>query len=113
MANTLNKIEITGEHKHLQIREVTDSGGYHRRVLTPDMDVSSEVQEIKDKAENLDEKDLKNRVIKASYYKVSAIKENITKTGVSKSGIPIYTFNYKNDNQLWSGTMAQDLLELG
>ena len=53
MANTLNKIEITGEHKHLQIREVTDSGGYHRRVLTPDMDVSSEVQEIKDKAEEL------------------------------------------------------------
>ena len=53
MANTLNKIEITGEHKHLQIREVTDAGGYHRRVLTPDMDVSSEVQEIKDKAEEL------------------------------------------------------------
>ena len=53
MDNTLNKIEITGEHKHLQIREVTDSGGYHRRVLTPDMDVSSEVQEIKDKAEEL------------------------------------------------------------
>ena len=41
------------------------------------------------------------------------LKENITHTGVSKSGIPIYTFNYKNDKQLWSGTMAQDLLELG
>ena len=41
------------------------------------------------------------------------LKENITRTGISKSGIPIYTFNYKNDNQLWSGTMAQDLLELG
>ena len=41
------------------------------------------------------------------------LKENITKTGVSKSGIPIYTFNYKNDNTSWSGTMAQDLLNMG
>ena len=41
------------------------------------------------------------------------LKENITKTGISKSGIPIYTFNYKNDDQVWSGTMAQDLLEIG
>jgi hypothetical protein len=41
------------------------------------------------------------------------LKENINRTGTSNSGIPIYTFNYKNDNQLWSGTMAQDLLELG
>ena len=49
----LNKIEIAGEYKHLQIREITDEGGYHRRVLTPDMDISSEVQEIKDKAEEL------------------------------------------------------------
>ena len=41
------------------------------------------------------------------------LKENISKTGVSKSGIPIYTFSYKNDNQVWSGTMAQDLLNIG
>lgn len=41
------------------------------------------------------------------------LKENITRTGVSDSGIPIYTFNYKNDNQLWSGAMAQDLIEMG
>ena len=41
------------------------------------------------------------------------LKENITHTGVSESGIPIYTFNYKNDSKLWSGTMAQDLLDLG
>jgi hypothetical protein len=53
MANTLNKIEVVTEFKHLQIREITDSGGYHRRVLTPDEDVSSEVQDIKDKAEEL------------------------------------------------------------
>ena len=49
----LDKIEVVGEHKHLQIREITDSGGYHRRVLTSDMDVSGEVQDIKDKAEEL------------------------------------------------------------
>tara|TARA_Y100001938_G_C8100512_1_gene441303 strand:- start:1251 stop:2156 length:906 start_codon:yes stop_codon:yes gene_type:complete len=41
------------------------------------------------------------------------VKENITRTGTSKSGIPTYTFNYKNDDQLWSGAIAQDLLELG
>jgi len=41
------------------------------------------------------------------------LKENINKTGISKSGIPIYTFSYKNDNQVWSGTMAQDLIKMG
>jgi len=41
------------------------------------------------------------------------LKENISRTGISKSGIPIYTFSYKNDKQVWSGTMAQDLLEIG
>ena len=41
------------------------------------------------------------------------LKENIKRTGISNSGIPIYTFNYKNDNTLWSGTMAQDLLSMG
>jgi len=52
MALTLNKIEITTDYKHLQIREITDSGGYHRRVLTPDMTLADdEHQEIKDKAE--------------------------------------------------------------
>ena len=53
MANKLDRIEITGKFKHLQIREITDFGGYHRRVLTPDEDVSGEVQEIQDKAEEL------------------------------------------------------------
>ena len=46
-----NKIEVVSEFKHLQIREIMDDGGYHRRVLTPDMDVSGEVQEIQDRAE--------------------------------------------------------------
>ena len=41
------------------------------------------------------------------------LKKNITKTGVSRSGIPIYTFSYKNDDKIWSGAMAQDLLGLG
>ena len=49
----LDKIEVVSKFKHLQIREITDSGGYHRRVLTSDEDVSGEVQEIKDKAEEL------------------------------------------------------------
>ena len=34
------------EFKHLQIREITDSGGYHRRVLTCGADVSGETQTI-------------------------------------------------------------------
>ena len=49
----LNKIDVVGEFKHFNIREITDTGGYHRRVLTPNMDVSGEVQEIQDKAEEL------------------------------------------------------------
>ena len=50
----LNKIEVVGVHKHLQIREITDSGEYHRRVLTSDMTLAEdEHQDIKDKAEEL------------------------------------------------------------
>jgi len=52
MANTLDKLELVTDYKHLQIREITDSGGYHRRVLTCDMTLAEdEHQEIKDKAE--------------------------------------------------------------
>ena len=48
----LDKIEVVGEHKHLQIREITDSDRYHRRVLSPDMALAKdEHQEVKDKAE--------------------------------------------------------------
>jgi len=53
MAHTFDKIEVVTDYKHLQIREITDSGKYYRRVLTPDEDVSGEVQEIQDKAEEL------------------------------------------------------------
>ena len=50
----LNKLETIGQFKHLQIREIMDDGGYHRRVLTPDMTLAEdEHQEIKDKAEEL------------------------------------------------------------
>ena len=51
MSLTLDKIEVVTDYKHLQIRELTDEGKYHRRVLTPERDVSGEVQEIQDKAE--------------------------------------------------------------
>ena len=51
MANKLDKIEIVTDYKHLQIRETKDDGTYHRRVLTPDRDVSREVAEIQEKAE--------------------------------------------------------------
>ena len=54
MANTLDKIEVVTDYKHLQIREITDSGGYHRRVLQcNDTLADDEHQEIKDKAEEL------------------------------------------------------------
>jgi len=49
----LDKLEVVTDYKHLQIREITDSGGYHRKVLICGDDVSGEVQEIKDKAEEL------------------------------------------------------------
>ena len=51
MANTLDTITVVTDYKHIQIREITDSGEYHRRTLSPDADVSGEVQEIKDMAE--------------------------------------------------------------
>jgi len=41
------------------------------------------------------------------------LKENINKTGFSESGIPTYTFNYKGEKEVWSGTMAQDLISMG
>ena len=56
----LDKIDVAGEYKHLQIREITDEGGYFRRVLQPHMDVSGEVQEIKDKAEEFWTDDVKS-----------------------------------------------------
>ena len=54
MTHILNKIEVVTDYKHLQIREITDTGEYNRRVLTCDMTLADdEHQEIKDKAEEL------------------------------------------------------------
>ena len=48
----LNKLEVVSDYKHIQIREITDSGGYHRRVLTCDQTLADdEHQEVKDIAE--------------------------------------------------------------
>ena len=50
----LDKIDVVLDFKHLQIREITDTGGYHRRVLTCDQTLADdEHQEVKDKAEEL------------------------------------------------------------
>ena len=51
---TDDKIEIVGDYKHLQVRTATVvsedgnelSRSFHRKVLTPDMDVSGESAEI-------------------------------------------------------------------
>ena len=52
MKYTFDTIKVVEEFKVFQIREITDSGGYHRRVLTPDETLAEdEHQEVKDKAE--------------------------------------------------------------
>jgi len=54
MSNKLDKLEVVTNYKHLQIREIKDSGGYHRRMLTPDITLADdEHQEVKDKAKEL------------------------------------------------------------
>ena len=54
MTKTLDRIEVVTDYKHLQIRELTEDGGYHRRVLSPDMTLADdEHQEIKDKVEEI------------------------------------------------------------
>jgi len=54
MSLVIDKIEVVTDYKHLQIREITDSGGYHRRVLTCDQTLADdEHQEVKDKAEEV------------------------------------------------------------
>tara|TARA_R110002020_G_scaffold3657_1_gene16204 strand:+ start:208 stop:465 length:258 start_codon:yes stop_codon:yes gene_type:complete len=56
-----DKYEIVTEWKHIQVREATVisengtelSRTFHRKVLTPDMDVSEESQEVQDMASAL------------------------------------------------------------
>jgi hypothetical protein len=50
----LNSIEVVGQFKHIQIREIMDDGGYHRRSIQCDQTLAEdEHQEVKDKAEEL------------------------------------------------------------
>ena len=50
----LDKIEVVGNFKIIQVREIKDSGKFNRRVLKPDMTLADdEHQEVKDKAEEL------------------------------------------------------------
>ena len=50
----LNKIEVVTDFKHLQIREITESGGYNRRLIVCNETLAEdEHQEVKDKAEEL------------------------------------------------------------
>ena len=48
----LDTIEVVAFNQ-LQIREIRDDGGYHRKVLSPDMDVSSEDPKVQELAEKL------------------------------------------------------------
>ena len=48
----LNSIEVVGQFKHIQIREIMDDGGFHRRSIQCDQTLAEdEHQEVKDKAE--------------------------------------------------------------
>ena len=48
----LDTIEVVAFNQ-LQIREIRDDGGYHRKVLSPDMDVSSEDPKVQELTEKL------------------------------------------------------------
>tara|TARA_Y100001951_G_C11154445_1_gene191111 strand:- start:46 stop:294 length:249 start_codon:yes stop_codon:yes gene_type:complete len=62
-----DKYEIVTEWKHIQVREATVvsengteiSRTFHRKVLTPDMDVSEESQEVQDMSSALWTDDVK------------------------------------------------------
>ena len=54
MANKLDKIEVSTKYNHLQIREIKDDGGFHRRALSCHQILAEdEHQEVKDRAEEL------------------------------------------------------------
>ena len=61
MANKLDKIEIASDYKHLQIREIKEDGGYHRKVIACDMDVSAEDSKIQEQAESLWTNEVKDK----------------------------------------------------
>ena len=54
MAKKLNKIEVISKFKHLHIREINESGGYHRRAYLCNSTIpDDEYQDVKDKAEEV------------------------------------------------------------
>tara|TARA_X000001382_G_scaffold3371_3_gene3526 strand:- start:42 stop:272 length:231 start_codon:yes stop_codon:yes gene_type:complete len=53
MSLTFQQLEVVPRFNKIQVLEIDEDGKNWRRILYPDMDVSSEVQEIKDKAEEL------------------------------------------------------------
>ena len=53
MTYTFNKIDVEPTYKHFSIREIMEDGQNHRRTILCGTDVSGEVQEIQDKAEEL------------------------------------------------------------
>ena len=55
----------------------------------------------------------KDRGVLGNLFSDERLKENIIKLGYSHNGIPVYKFNYKNDNRLYVGTIAQDLISAG
>ena len=57
----LDKLDALPEFKQFQIREITDSGKYHRRVINPDEDVSGEHEQIQEQAEKLWTNEVKDK----------------------------------------------------
>ena len=57
----LDKLDALPEFKQFQVREITDSGSFHRRVINPDEDVSGEDEQIQEQAEKLWTNEVKDK----------------------------------------------------
>ena len=120
-AGRLQQLDVEGEQK----RDLLEREG-ERMVEQYDMDKQTKMMDYAMSRKEAADTDIDNANAQRDQFISGAItgvggamlsdirlKENITKTGVSESGIPIYTFSYKNENQVWSGTIAQDLIKMG
>lgn len=121
-AGRIDKLEREGEQK----RDLLEREG-SRMVEQYDMQKQEKMMDFAMQRKEAADQDIDNNNMQRDQFISGAItggvqalamsdvrlKESINKTGISKSGIPIYTFSYKNDDQVWSGTMAQDLLNIG
>lgn len=117
-AGRLQQLDREGEQK----RDLLEREG-SRMVEQYDMQKQEKMMDFAMQRKEAADQDIDNAAAQTDQFISGAIqgvfmsdirlKENISKTGVSKSGIPIYTFSYKNNDQVWSGTMAQDLLDIG